>query len=112
MSETTLRAGAGWGTTTVDCGVNYNGNLDRGEVGVSGIKIDCGSGISWPTIVAICFIGFCVSPPNEIEGTVGLRYAKRAIISPIYCQRQSAELVLGIGTTARRNLTVYGIRVL
>ena len=55
---------------TVDCGVNYNGNLDRGEVGVSGIKIDCGSGISWPTIVAICFIGFCVSSQNESEVTV------------------------------------------
>ena len=65
VSETTLRAGAGWGTTTVDCGVNYNGNLDRGEVGVSGIKIDCGSGISWPTIVAICFISFCLFSPNK-----------------------------------------------
>ena len=27
VSETTLGAGAGWGSTTVDCGVNYYGGV-------------------------------------------------------------------------------------
>ena len=32
VSETTLRSGAGWGTTTVDCGVNSNVNVGEGKV--------------------------------------------------------------------------------
>ena len=32
VSETTLRYGSGWGKTTVDCGVNSNGNVGEGKV--------------------------------------------------------------------------------
>ena len=62
--------------------------------------------------VTICFTIFCVSSPNESEVTVFLESAKREIISPIYCQRESSELVLGIGTTIGRNLTVSDIHEL
>ena len=34
--------------------------------------------------VAICFTAFCVSCPNESEGTVGFGSAKIPIMSPIY----------------------------
>ena len=37
MSETTLVSGAGWGVTTVDCEVNYDGNLYGGGGGGSGV---------------------------------------------------------------------------
>ena len=43
VSETTLISGAGWGVTTVEFGVNYNGNVGRGEGVVSGFSIACGS---------------------------------------------------------------------
>ena len=55
VSETTLRAGAGWGATTVDFGVNYNGNVGRGEGGVSGVSMACGSVIARLTSVAIFY---------------------------------------------------------
>ena len=86
VSETNLIAGAEWGRTTVDCGVNYNGDVGIGEGGVSGASLACGAGIVRLIIFAICFIDFCVSSPNESEGTVGLGSDKRAIIYPIYCQ--------------------------
>ena len=87
MYETTLRAGADWGAKTVDCGVNYNDNVGRGEGGVSGVLMACGAGIARLISVAIYFIEFCVSSPNESEGTVGLGSTKGEIIYPIYCQR-------------------------
>ena len=70
VPDTTLRYGAGWCTTTVDCGVNSNGNVCRGKGGVSGVSISCGSRIARLIIVAICFIGFCVSSQNESEVTI------------------------------------------
>ena len=30
VSEATIGYGAGWGATTVDCGVNSDGNIGRG----------------------------------------------------------------------------------
>ena len=44
--ETTLRAGAGWGATTVDLGVNYDGNVGKGECGVSGVSKADGAGMA------------------------------------------------------------------
>ena len=35
--QTTLRSGSGGGETTVDCGVNYDGNMGTGEGEVSGV---------------------------------------------------------------------------
>ena len=43
----------------------------------------CGAGMARLIIVAIYFILFCVLSPSESEDTVGLVYAKKAIISPI-----------------------------
>ena len=45
--------------------------------------MDFGAGMARLRSVAICFTAFCVSPPNESEGTVDFGYAKKAIISPI-----------------------------
>ena len=87
MSETTLRAGTGWGATTVDFGVNYNVNVGRGEGGVSDLSMVFGAGIVRLISVAICFIEFCVSYPNESEGTLGFGCTKKEIISLIYFQR-------------------------
>ena len=58
------------------------------------------------------FIDFCISSPDESEGTIGLGSAKIAIISPVYFKIKSSGLVLVIGTTVRINLTVSEIRVL
>ena len=41
--ETTLGSGAEWGATTVDFGVNSNGNVGGGEGGVSGVSTYGGS---------------------------------------------------------------------
>ena len=62
MSDITLGAGAGWGTTTVDCVVNSYGNVGRGGGGVSGVSIDCGVGMAQLIIVAILFYFFASSP--------------------------------------------------
>ena len=43
MYETNLRYGAGWVVTTVDYGVNSDGNVGKGEVGVIGASMDCGT---------------------------------------------------------------------
>ena len=56
VSETTLRAGAGWGATTVDCGLNSDENVGKGGGGVSGISMACGTEIPWLRSVLICFI--------------------------------------------------------
>ena len=58
VSETTLRDGVGWGTTTVDHGVNYNGNVGGGEVGVSGVSKYGGTGMACLRSVTICLIEF------------------------------------------------------
>ena len=58
MSETTLRAGTGWGATTVDFGVNYNVNVGRGEGGVSDLSMVLGAGIVRLISVAICLLNF------------------------------------------------------
>ena len=62
VSETTLRAGAGWGTTTVDCGVNSNVNVIRGEGGFSGVSMAYGTGIVRLISVVIIFIAFFIVP--------------------------------------------------
>ena len=65
--------------------VNYDVNLGRGVFGVSGVLMDYGTGMVQLRIVAI-FIAFWVYSPNESEVTVGLGYAKRAIMPPINWQ--------------------------
>ena len=45
--------------------------------------MDFGAGMAQLRSVAIFFTGFCVSPPNEREETLGFGYANRAIIFPI-----------------------------
>ena len=67
MSEITLKSGAEWASTTVDFGVNYDGNVDTREGAVSGVSIACGAGMIWLIIIVICFIAFCVFYPNESE---------------------------------------------
>ena len=81
MSDITLGAGAGWGTTTVDCGVKYDVNVGRGEGGVSGVLMVCGTGMV-QLIIAVIFFALCVLTPNESEGKLVLGSAKRAIMSP------------------------------
>ena len=46
------------GATTVDCGDNYNGNVDGGGGVVSSFSTDCGTGMVWLRSVAICLFHF------------------------------------------------------
>ena len=64
MSETILRAGAGWGATTIDRGANYNGNVGGGGGGWSSVSTSGDARMARLTIVAICLIGFCILSPN------------------------------------------------
>ena len=64
VCETTIGAGSGWGAITVDCGVNYYGNICIGRGGVSRVSMACDAGIARLRSVAIFFIEFCVSSPN------------------------------------------------
>ena len=50
---------------------------------MSFISLDFGEVMAWLRIVVICFTEFCLSPPNESEGTVGFGSANRSIISTI-----------------------------
>ena len=70
---------------------------------MSGVSTACGAGMDLLISVAICFIEFCVSLPNDMEGKLGVGSAKRAIMSPTDRQRQSSEIVLVRGKTVRRN---------
>ena len=57
-SETTLGAGAGWGATTIYCGVNSDGNMGGGGGEVSGISTASGEGMEELRSVAVCLIDF------------------------------------------------------
>ena len=81
--ETTLGAGAGWGTTTVDFVVNSGGNVGGGEGGVSGVSTDGVEGMARLRSVVICLIGFCILSPNKKEGTVGLGSIRIVMMYPI-----------------------------
>ena len=67
MSETTLRAGTGWGATTVDFGVNYNVNVGRGEGGVSGVSIVFVAGIARLISVVIFLLDFVYCPQMKVK---------------------------------------------
>ena len=80
MSDTTLESGAGWGVTTFDCGINYDGKfrLRGGRDGVSVSSMDFGSVMAQLRSVAICFTDFFVSSSNESEVTVDLGFLKES----------------------------------
>ena len=67
VSETTLRAGSGWFATNVGCGVNSNGNVGRGEGGVSGVSIVCVAGIARLISVVIFLLDFVYCPQMKVR---------------------------------------------
>ena len=62
MYDTTLESGAGWGETTVDCGINTNGNVGVGVCGVSGVSTACGAVMARLRSVAVYLLHFVYSP--------------------------------------------------
>ena len=62
MSEITLGDGAGWVSTTVDRGVNYDGNVGGGEGGGSGVSTAVGEGMEQLRSVAIFKFNFSYIP--------------------------------------------------
>ena len=70
MSDTTLITVAGWGARTGYCGVNTDGGVGQGEIGVIVVLMGFGAGMARLMSGAIYFTAFCVSSLNEREGTV------------------------------------------
>ena len=86
VSETNFGAVTGRGATTVDCEVNFDGNVGVGKGVASGASTAGSAGMVRLRIAAIFKIEFCILYPNDREGKIALGSARIEIMSLIYWQ--------------------------
>ena len=58
VSETTIGDAIGWGAATVDCGVNFDGNVGKREGDGSGVSTSVSAGMAELRSAATFFIVF------------------------------------------------------
>ena len=100
VSDTTLGAGARWGARTGGCGVNYDGNVGWGAIGVIFVLMVFSAGMARLRSVSIYFTTFCVSYTTCSSPRCPLRSHSLVCI-------ENHLFIVGIGPFLNKELKFY-----